>query len=97
MNQLEKFIAALKDQSYFEQVGPAFALIEPGNWHGFVQWGKECGYQLTLKDFMGYVEKHPHIFDNIPADSRLSGWSVSSLQSALNLRRENFMGKGARS
>lgn len=39
-----------KNQAIRDQLGPSLSLIAPGDFQGFISWGAENGYTLTLAD-----------------------------------------------
>ena len=77
------FISELKNEERFNELAPELALIKPGQWAELVRWAESCGFQFTLKDIESFANECPQMFDNIPEDSNLSEWNMSTLSECL--------------
>jgi hypothetical protein len=50
MKDFNDLVQDFRNQATRDQLGPALALIAPGDFQGFIAWGAENGYTLTLAD-----------------------------------------------
>jgi len=55
-SEVQKYFKALsEDRSMREDFYGKFKTLEPKNWLGFVQLGKEKGYEFTVDDLKGML------------------------------------------
>jgi hypothetical protein len=55
---LSAFIENLKnDPAFFNDIGPAMALLKPGNWNGLVELARHHGYVFQAADFTRYINE----------------------------------------
>ena len=79
---LNAFIAALKDSDFFARAGRGFALLQPGDWQGLQRWAQALGYAFTLQELLVYCDDNPQILASMSGSSQLSGWTLDSLRQA---------------
>ena len=81
-HDLNAFIAALHDSSFFAQVGRGFALLRPGDWEGLRRWAQSHGFAFTLRELLAYCGEHPNVLGQLSQSPQLSGWKLESLRHA---------------
>jgi hypothetical protein len=79
---LNAFIAALQDKSFFARAGRGFALLTPGDWQGLQRWAESLGFTFTLQDLLAYCSDHPSVLGQLSNSPQLSGWGLESLRQA---------------
>ena len=79
---LNAFIAALRDGDFFARVGRSFALLTPGDWQGLQRWARSHGFSFTLPDLYAFCSDNPNILGQLGNSPQLSGWSLGSLKRA---------------
>jgi hypothetical protein len=79
---LNAFVTALHDSTFFTKVGRSFALLTPGDWDGLRRWAGSFGYTFTLQDLLTHCTGNPNILGQMSNSPQLSGWKLESLQHA---------------
>jgi hypothetical protein len=81
-HDLNAFVEALRDSTFFAQAGPGFALLTPGDWQGLRRWAQSHGFAFTLKELLAYLGEHPNVLGQLSKSPQLSGWKLESLKHA---------------
>lgn len=79
---LDAFIAALRNDDLFARAGRGFALLTPGDWPGLQRWAESFGYTFTLSELYARCARNPNILGQLSDSAHLSGWSLESLERA---------------
>jgi hypothetical protein len=79
---LNAFVAALKDSTFFGRAGRGFALLTPGDWHGLQRWAQSFGFAFTLQELLTCCSGNPNILGQMSNSPQLSGWRLESLEQA---------------
>ncbi|MCE0915819.1 MULTISPECIES: hypothetical protein [unclassified Pseudomonas] len=76
---LNSFVRKLQDPAFFAKVGPSFALLAPGDWHGLLRWSEALGYSFTLAELHALCLDNPQILEPLAGSEHLRNWSQVSL------------------
>lgn len=77
---LDAFIAALRDGELTGRAGPSFALLRPGDWPGLQRWAESFGFTFTLPELLTRCRDNPNILGPLSRSPHLSGWNLESLR-----------------
>lgn len=81
-HDLNAFITALRDDTFFARAGRSFALLTPGDWQGLRRWAESFGFTFTLRELFEYCSENPNVLGQLSKSPQLSGWTLGSLKRA---------------
>lgn len=85
-NQFAALIEDFHDDAVRNSLGPALALISPGNWDGLIEWGAAHGYRFDAHTIHDQYRLQPTLSRLMVTHPVLRHWSPASLERYIDAR-----------
>ena len=78
---MDQLVEDLRDEKIRNSIGPSLALLAPGDWAGFIGWGKAHGYVYSAQDIQAELARvlSPKAIEQLAQNPVLKGWMGDSL------------------